>query len=209
MKYPKIPAPYMRHIDGPDKNKLDMTSWFRPEFKILADLPWTWTEKVNGTNIRIMWDGHKVRFGGRTDNAAIPAKLIQVLTDMFPEELMEQEFGGAAATLFGEGYGPGIASGSGVYGKEPGFTLFDVHIGGWWLERDNVMNVADALAIPIVPLAMVDNVKAAMKAVSLGWRSQWGDFLAEGLVGIAPAGLLSRGGDRLLMKIKTKDFRHA
>lgn len=214
MKYPKIPSPFMRHIDGPNKNKLDMGNWFRPEFKILADLPWTWTEKVNGTNIRIMWDGHKVRFGGRTDGAAIPAALIEVLMAAFPEELMEQQFGGDTATLYGEGYGARIASGSGVYSAHPSFILFDVMIPDvegrqWWLERDNIVAVANGLGIDVVPLFMTDNVPAAIHAVRLGITSSWGNFPVEGLVGTAPKGLLSRGGERLQMKIKTEDFRHA
>ncbi len=33
----------------------------------LKDCVWQFTEKVDGTNIRIFWDGHRVSFGGRTD----------------------------------------------------------------------------------------------------------------------------------------------
>ena len=32
---------------------------------LLADFPWRFTEKVDGTNIRVVWDGHKVTFWGR------------------------------------------------------------------------------------------------------------------------------------------------
>lgn len=213
MKYPKVLGPYLRYIDGPDKNKLDMGNWSRPEFKLLKDLPWTWTEKVNGTNIRVLWDGYKVRFGGRTDGASIPAKLIEVLIAMFPEELMEQKFGASSATLFGEGFGPGVASGSGVYRKDPGFVLFDVRVPDvegtqWWLERENVTDVADSLAIEVVPLVGFLDVEQAIRMVTAGHESKWGDFLAEGLVGTAPLGLKTRGGERIQMKIKTKDFRH-
>ena len=36
---------------------------------------WQWTEKIDGTNIRCIWDAAagKLTFGGRTDNASIPA----------------------------------------------------------------------------------------------------------------------------------------
>jgi hypothetical protein len=205
--YPKIPGPFMRFIDGPNKNQLDLDTWSRPEFDLLKDLPWEWTEKVNGTNVRVIWDGYKVRFGGRTDNAQMPIKLVEALQTIFPEELLEQKFGASPAVLFGEGCGAGIASGSGVYSQDPGFVLFDVHIEGWWLERDNLVNVAQALGIQIVPTAMIGTIEQAIALVIHGYPSYWGDFMAEGLVGKAPMGLLTRGGERLMVKIKTKDFR--
>lgn len=209
MLYPKIDSPYKRHIDGPDRNRLDPGNWFRPEFELLNDKPWEWTEKVNGTNVRVIWDGYKVRFGGRTDNASMPIKLVDMLTEQFPEELLEQKFGSSEVTLFGEGYGPGIAAGSGIYNpSEVKFVLFDVWIGGWWLLRDNVTEVASSLAVDVVPLVGYLEVSQAIRIVTDGLISRWGGFLAEGLVGKAPLGLLSRGKDRLMMKVKTKDFRH-
>ena len=73
----------------------------------------------------------------------------------------------------------------------------------------NKVAVANGLGIDVVPLFMTDNVPAAIHAVRLGVTSSWGNFPIEGLVGTAPKGLLSRGGERLQMKIKTEDFRHA
>lgn len=208
MLYPKIQSPYQRFFDGPNRNKLDIGNWSMPEFELLRHLPWEWTEKVNGTNTRVIWDGYKVRFGGRTDNASMPIKLVDTLIEMFPEELLEQKFGQSEVTLFGEGHGPGMAAGSGSYGPKPGFTLFDVYIGGWWLRRDDLEEVAATLAIPIVPIVLHDrSVHDAISEVSAGMGSHWGNFLVEGLVGKAPLGLLTRGKDRIMMKLKTKDFR--
>jgi len=34
---------------------------------------WQFTEKIDGTNIRIIWNDGKLTFGGRSDNAQIPA----------------------------------------------------------------------------------------------------------------------------------------
>lgn len=108
-EYQKIPGPYRRHVDGPLRNKLIEGEWTSPELEQTAGLDWVWTEKVDGTNIRIGWDGHKISYGGRTDNAQIPAKLIAVLDSLVSEEMFEQEFtGGEAVTLYGEGYGAGI-----------------------------------------------------------------------------------------------------
>jgi hypothetical protein len=209
MLYPKIESPFRRFVAGPERNSLDLGAWSRPEFELLKDLPWEWTEKVNGTNVRVIWDGYKVRFGGRTDNASMPIKLVDMLTEQFPEEILEQKFGSSEVTLFGEGYGPGIAAGSGIYNpSEVKFVLFDVWIGGWWLLRDNVTEVASSLAIDVVPLVGYLDVGQAIRIVTDGLTSGWGGFLVEGLVGKAPLGLLSRGKDRLVMKVKTKDFRH-
>lgn len=205
MLYPKIEPPYKRHIDGPDRNKIDVGNWYRPEFEVLKDLDWSWTEKVDGTNVRVIWDGYRVSFGGRGNDAQMPLKLVQALRETLPEELMEQQFHGTAATLYGEGHGAGI-QGGGNYRKDQGFVLFDVLVEGWWLQRESLQEVACGLQIPLVPVVSVGSVATALDLVAAGLKSQWGDFQAEGLVGKPPLGIMSRGGDRLLMKIKSKDF---
>ena len=68
----------------------------------------TQDSKIDGTNIRILWDGHRVTFAGRTDNAQIPAELTNRLFELFGgevnEELFEQKFGDMPVMLVGEGY---------------------------------------------------------------------------------------------------------
>jgi hypothetical protein len=39
-----------------------------------------------------------------------------------------------------------------------------------------------------------------------GFKSQWGDFIAEGIVARPVVELKSRNGDRIITKIKYKDF---
>lgn len=205
-EYHKIWSPFARYTSGPNRNKFDETTWARPEFRELANCSWWWSEKVDGTNVRIIWDGHKPRFGGRTDSAQMPKALLDVLTDMFTEELLEQQFKGNPAVLYGEGYGARIQKGGGNYRPDPGFVLFDVKIGPWWLLPHDVQDVADSMGVDIVPHVMVGNVNAAIAKVRAGLKSHWGDFEPEGLVGRPPLGLTARDGDRLLMKIKRKDF---
>lgn len=205
-EYHKIWSPYRRHTSGPNRNKFDEGTWARAEFQELANCSWWWTEKVDGTNVRIIWDGHKPRFGGRTDDAQMPVALLDVLTDMFTEELLEQQFGRNAAVLYGEGYGAKIQKGGGNYRPDPGFVLFDVLVDGWWLLPHSVEDVANSMGIDVVPHVMVGNVKAAIAKVLAGLKSHWGDFPAEGLVGRPHMGLMGRDGDRLMMKIKAKDF---
>jgi hypothetical protein len=206
MLYPKITSPYKRHTEGPNRNKLDIGNWAREEFRLLKDLPWQWTEKVDGTNVRVIWDGYKVRFGGRTDDASMPIFLLDALREMFPEELLEQQFQATPAILYGEGYGAKIQKGGGNYRPDPGFVLFDVRVGEWWLERHSLADVASGLRIDLVPLEFTATIEDAITEITDGHRSNWGDFWVEGLVGKPPLGITARDGDRLMIKVKTKDF---
>lgn len=214
-EYPKIESPFMRFTTGDLRNQLDRTRWSRPEFEELQFLRWEFTEKVDGMNTRVFWDGHKPWFGGRTDKAQMPIVLLDELRRMFSEELLEEQFGSTGAVLYGEGYGPGINNG-GDYADKPGFVLFDVFVsdpmhplGGWWLLRDNVVAVSQGLGIEVVPVRLNGTVQTAIDLVASGMRSAWDSkkfFVAEGLVGRAPMGLLDRSGKRIMMKIKTRDF---
>lgn len=206
LEYPKIPGPFKRHTEGPDKNRLIIGDWTSPELELLADTDWIWTEKVDGTNVRVFWDGYNVTFGGRTANAQMPMPLLTVLQDMFREELFELKFGDTQVTLYGEGFGAGIQKG-GAYRSSPSFVLFDVLIDGWWLLRDDIEDIGDSLGAPTVPVRHVGDIWGAMDAVEGGLPSAWNpELVAEGLVGTTSVGLLRRNGKRIIVKIKTADF---
>jgi hypothetical protein len=70
-KYDKIETIFSRDMTG--TKKLIPGVFRDPTVEFLRVNKWIWTEKVDGTNIRVYWDGHTVSFGGRTDNATIPA----------------------------------------------------------------------------------------------------------------------------------------
>ena len=112
-EYEKIETVYKRDTEG--TKKLIPGEFRNDTVKFLKDLMWIWTEKVDGTNIRVHWDGHKVEFGGRTDRAQIPPHLMARLEELFGGEanaqLFEQTFGERDVILFGEGYGAKIQSG--------------------------------------------------------------------------------------------------
>lgn len=206
-EYQKIPSPFKRYTEGPKRNQFIDGEWSSPELAYLADAEWIWTEKVDGTNIRVHWDGHKVTYGGRTNNAQIPAKLIEVLDKLLPEELFEQQFGPNAATLYGEGYGAGIQKG-GVYRPDMSLVLFDVRVGQWWLRRDDTRDVASGMGLDLVPAIMSGSIRAAIHLVQRGLlKSRWNaEHAAEGLVGVTACGLLDRASQRLMVKVKAKDF---
>ncbi len=205
-EYPKIPGPFRRYTEGPNRNQLIENYWTSPELQATAMLEWVWTEKVDGTNVRIMWDGHAVTFGGRTDRAQMPVKLLDRLHVLFPEELLEQTFGADTVTLYGEGYGAGIQRG-GLYRDHMDFVLFDVRIGRWWLNRDSIEAAAGQLGIDCVPLVHTGAIHEAIDIVCDGLPSAWNpQHIAEGLVGVTRCGLLARTGERLIVKIKACDF---
>ena len=207
IEYPKIYGPYKRFTEGELRNKLDVSRWTKPEFELVRNLPFVWTEKIDGTNIRIHWDGHKPSFAGRTDNAQLHKDLLARLVDLFPEEMFEQMFGSKEVTLFGEGYGAGIQKGGGNYGLSKDFILFDVLIDGLWLQRDPIENVANGMGIDVVPVKYIGSPLEAIDLISRRLiLSNWIDVEMEGIVGTIYEGLLDRRGNRIQMKVKLADF---
>lgn len=181
--------------------------WSRPEFEYLKDCDWEFTEKVDGTNIRVIVKDGTVEFGGRTDRVQIPAKLVSHLRETLPSEKLAEMFSDGAV-LYGAGCGAGIQKGGGNYYPDQRFVLFDVNVGGWWLRRADVEDVAEKLGIWVVPvLAVAPLDHAATLCPREGFNSNWGPFHAEGVVARPPVELKDRAGHRIITKLKCKDLR--
>lgn len=202
-EYHKIQTVFKRDPETKYKTLLD-GEYALPEFEYLADNRWLFTEKVDGTNIRAIWDGESLSFAGRTDRAQIPPFLLEALEGELTEGLWA-DFDGPAV-LYGEGYGPKIQKGGGNYRDTPGFVLFDVNVGGWWLERQSVEDIARKFEIDVVPVIGGGNLAAMVDLARGGFKSQWGDFMAEGIVARPSTELRTRSGHRVITKIKCKDF---
>ena len=186
-----------------------------PIYGALRD--WHWTEKIDGTNIRCLWDQaqRKVTFGGRSDNAQIHADLVKWLYENVREDRLVLAFPEVDAVIYGEGYGAGIQKG-GNYSPTKKFIIFDVFIvdtvnsrlGGWWLNWDSTVDVCDKLELDKVPFVGQLTLDEASQFV----RHGFGSFLpgatapAEGLVGRPVETLYDKKGHRLITKLKTKDF---
>lgn len=207
-EYHKIETVFER---DPNTKKLIENKFRNSTVEYLSDNPWVFTEKIDGTNIRIHWDGHKVEFGGRTDRADIPKHLNKKLEVLFGgevnEELFEQKFGFNDVILYGEGYGNKIQNG-GNYRSDVSFILFDVQIGDLWLTRESVEDIAEYFGIEIVPVIMVGTIDEAVEFVKTHPKSTIGTAYMEGLVGRPMYELLDRRGNRVIVKIKYKDFQN-
>jgi hypothetical protein len=214
IEYPKIETLYDRdektHKVIPGKLRL-------PEFALVSR--WLVTEKVDGTNLRI-WlraDG-AVKYGGRTDAAQLPATIVDWLQTHLPAERFAGIFeAGAQAILFGEGYGPKIQKGGGLYRADVSFRLFDVALipperaSWWWLARANVEDVAAKLGIATVPVLAVDApLESALGFVSCASQVAELDGGAgcthEGIVARTDPLLFTQKGARLMFKLKGRDL---
>lgn len=218
MEYHKIQSVFKRHQSGPHVGKFIEWDYSRDEFFMLRTIHWDWTEKLDGTNMRISTTQRPGDYiiQGRTDRAQLNPRLVDYIKEHAPQEKIVEVFnsgGGvpARAVLFGEGVGPKIQKGGGRYGDKPFFVLFDVAVyterhGWFWLGRDTVNSIADKLGIAAAPVVFSVPIHLAVEVVRQGIKSRWGDFQAEGVVGRPIWELRDRLGSRIITKIKTTDF---
>lgn len=210
VEYTKIETLFKRDIEG--TKKLIEGDFRNETVEFLKDNQWEFTEKIDGTNIGIVWDGHKVSYQGRTERAQIPAHLMNKLIEMFGgetnEELFEQKFGEMPVILFGEGYGPKIQNG-GNYRSDVSFILFDVYLPGskLWLKRDAIEDIAKTFGIDVVPIVLTGTLEEGVDFVKTFPKSTIGAANMEGIVGKPKVDMLDRMGRRVIVKIKCCDFR--
>lgn len=206
-EYHKIQTLFKRDMTSKHKTLLE-GQWTLPEFEYLAGNVWTFTEKVDGTNIRVIFKDGGITFGGRTEDAQIPAQLVARLNERFLPlaQRLGEVFADGQAVLYGEGYGAKIQKGGGNYRADQDFVLFDVRVGQWWLQRADVEDVAQKLGLDVVPVIGEGPLHDAVAQAKAGIRSTWGDFQAEGIVARPKTELMARSGQRLIAKIKCRDF---
>ena len=208
-EYHKIETVFNRSTDG-DK-RLIWGDYRNETVEYLANNIWQFTEKIDGTNIRIHWDGHNVEIGGRTDRAQIPKHLMDYLSATFltpeVEEMFEQTYGEKDVILFGEGYGAKIQNG-GDYRSDVSFILFDVLIGDNWQSREWIEATAKMFGIDVVPIVLEGTIGDGIDYVMQHNHSTIGSAVMEGVVGKPKVEMKDRLGNRIIVKIKWKDFKN-
>lgn len=207
MKYEKIQTLWKRDPD----NKFVIMPGEHSKLEFSQVKEWVATEKVDGMNIRVIYNKDGIEFRGRTDNAQIHATLFKVLTEMFTVESLSQVFDlekAETVILYGEGYGAGIQSG-GKYRDDQSFILFDINIDGIWLMNEMVIEMAQLLNIEQVPILglnwtiddIVDFVKSQPESM-IGKPKT----VMEGVVCKSNPLMLDRMGRRIIWKLKIKDY---
>lgn len=209
-KYTKIETVFERDIEG--TKKLIEGKYRDESVEYLRDNLWIGTEKIDGTNIGVVWDGYNVTFQGRTEKATIPLFLLTRLKEIFnnaeTEQVFEQLFGEKEAILFGEGYGNKIQKRGKDYCENNKFILFDVYMpqADLWLERDSIEQIAKAFGIECVPIVFKGTIDEGVQFIKTKPKSTIGTADMEGIVCKPAVDLLSRDGKRLVVKIKVNDF---
>lgn len=196
-EYPKINTLYKRDSN----HKIIIRDYSDASTEYLKDVKWEATEKIDVTNICISWDGHERVIHGRTWNAQIPKHLEEKLNILFPITKLQKIFpikldvNGVEEPfeihIYGEGYGERIQKGKNYIKNDVSFILFDVKINDWWLFREAIEDIAKEPEIDLVPMIGMFTIKEA-----------------EGLVLKTPVGLMDKRGKRIIVKIKTVDYRH-
>jgi ATP-dependent RNA circularization protein (DNA/RNA ligase family) len=211
MKYPKIDTLWKR-----DKKEFRIIegTYSKEEFANIKH--WHITEKIDGTNIRIIFDRAEsgldrktLYFEGRTERAQIPTHLFRYLQDTFTYNLLSETFEETQKViLFGEGHGPKIQKGGGLYSSEPSFVLFDVWVNNWWLTQDSVSEIASKLNIKSAPVigimttdGVVEYVKNKPKSILAEKEKE-----SEGIVARSHPLMLFRNGKPIMWKLKVKDY---
>ena len=202
IEFPKIETLFKRN---PDTHKIMLGEIKNPAYPLIKK--WRWTEKIDGTNIRIGWEDGKVCIGGRTENAQIPGGIVNFIQDLHLEDALKVMFQGTSMVIFGEGYGAGIQKGAG-YSATKRFAAFDILVADkWWLHWPDVIDVCLKLGIETVPALGYHDLEWATDFVGVGFLSHLAATAnAEGLVGRPEETLFDARGDRLIIKLKTRDF---
>lgn len=210
-EYHKIPGVFYRSLDT---HKLLSHTYRTPELMMLKDIRWRCTEKIDGTNIRVHWDGNEFAFAGRKEKSIIPEPLKNKLQELFcnntMEQLFEQMFGNKEVIIFGEGFGKNIQKVGSLYNPDGvDFIVFDIMIEGNYQEDSNARCIATDLGLEFVPIVFTGTLEECVEFVKNSPTSKvakQGCYM-EGVVARPIIELQDRIGNRIITKIKYDDIK--
>lgn len=107
----------------------------------------------------------------------MPVVLVKRVQELFSAELLATAFPDCSdVVLYGEGCGKGIQKGGGMY-KPDGtdFILFDVMVGGMFLERPNVEDVGKKLGVRTAIVIGTGTLAQAVEWCQKPFDSIYGD----------------------------------
>ena len=185
--------------------------FYNQNVELLKNHSWVFTEKIDGTNFRICWDGHKLTYAGRTDNATFSDEQIEFIQNQLVNEekeiMFEQAFQDKEVIVFGELYGYKILNG-GIYtdGKGLAFKVFDVLINDIYLTYESTKILCEQLNYDIVPVVLEGTIADGINYVKNNTISTFSKATLEGLVGKPIGDFRDRLGKRIVVKIKKRDL---
>ena len=206
-----------------ETNKLNFGEIRMPEVECVRE--WTISEKVDGTNIRVIYTLDGIQVKGRTDKADLPSEAEDVVLRSTPLHQKAINYFTAyrerdlplewSVTLYGELYGPGINKG-GVYSPVKKFRAFDLLLGeSWWTDDDEMRRICLDLGVPTMPrLANIEKIPTTKdELLSIIPYSLVAEndnntqsVVAEGIVGKPSHVLLDRHGHRVMWKLTGREF---
>ena len=182
------------------------------EFEYLFNNQWIWSEKLDGTNIRIyanwseQYGTHTFEVKGKNENSSIPKDLLEWIKNWIYEnsQIVSDLFAAEDIILYGEGVGTKIQKVGHNFGNQH-FKLFDVYINGFWLQKDDVLDIANKLSLD-TPITWIGTIQDAIDKVKTLPMSSFGNFTIEGYVGQPIVRLNDAKQKRITTKIKVCDF---
>lgn len=202
--YPPILTPFRYRQDKPMNG-----DWRKPEMKMLAGEEWTWTELIQGTHCRVIWNGSKISFAGR-DNSPLTRLFPdqrRILKGLFPEEVVWGLYGSHPVILYGV---------LRMLSEDvPEFVLHDVAremfmkpAFYYWERPEEVFSVANS---DLLITAVNPGLKYALSSMIISMRNgnrymPGSSEPIHGMVGTVKHGLLDWAGNPIKVKILTSEM---
>jgi len=164
-------------------------------------------EKVHGTSAHIRWKDSKVSFfsgGAKYSN----------FVALFNKDGLVERFaavGSDDVVIYGEAYGGKMQGMKETYGDKLRFIVFDVKIGGMWLDVPNMEQVAMSMGLDVIPWCQsstdIEELDAERDSFSVVGRRQGNPGKKREGVVLRPLIELTRNnGKRIIAKHKRDDF---
>ena len=172
----------------------------------LKDNIWIGSRKCDGTNCRVLFDGNEVFYNGKTNRANFSNDQKEYIEETFKEEIFEEYFRkegkSPRVVIFGELVGPKIQNGDNNSFKELEFIVFDVLINNVFLDVENIKQIAKYFNLR----SSYDLLTIKGSLYQLQEIVKDKDFKYEGLVVKPLVELYTKNKNRLILKIKKRDY---
>jgi hypothetical protein len=203
-------------------NKVKKGQWSDPIFDYLQNAKFIFTEKLDGTNIRLIYQPEqeyhsesgqplkaRVSIKGRSDGAQVNGHLVDWCKTLDVEKFVTV-FGHRAVCIYGEGVGSGIRKGGLHYGPTH-FRAFAIKGPHGFYRADIADDILrKGLGLQVAPVVLEATLNEGIEYMKTGFRTQLGPnpntFQAEGLVGVPTVPICKPNGERIIVKLKHCDL---